>query len=397
MSNKSKSKTREQRTVTPTMPAWATQGVQNLQGMINEFARRDPTEFVAPASLLQERAFSLGGDMASRMAGGGDDDAFSRANLLATAAAGAGPNLAGDAAQVQAAGYDPERGLASLLDVSQLPQVQGARAGAARISQSDINRLINPYLEGVVDTTLADFDASADTVRARQAADAAGARAFGGSRLGVLGALTEGELARGRATKAAELRSDAFDSALGFADREAGRRQQANIANAGFDQEAGLFNAGTQMQSLLANMGAQNQFGLANMDAANRASEFNAANRMAADVANADLAMFDAGQRDNNLQRQLQAAGLLGDLGATAGAEERANIGLLAGLGGEQREIDRAMRNADPTMLQLIAALQGGLPLHLFRGEESSGTSTTTTRRAPMDYAAQIIPSILSF
>jgi len=405
-----------------------------------------------------------------------------------------------DAAQAQLQQYQ-----AALADLENLPQARASGASAAQISQDRIDALRNPYEAAVVDATLADFDVNAERTRAQQAAQAAGAGAFGGSRFGVREAVTEGELARARAAQQAGLLADSYNFAAGLANEDAGRQQQANITNAQLGTQANLANAELGMQGILANMGALNdagrfnaaafnqqslanagmtndarafsadagnraslqnaqlgtsvnlansdainnalqftaaannqfdladqdainRFGLANMDAANRsaldfagrsdaagqfgadafnrsfldyagradsAGQFNAgeANRFGlaqfdannqANFRNADalnnMSQFNAGQRDNMLARQLQAAGLLGDLGATIGAEDRANIGLLAGLGNDQREIDRAFRNAEPTMLQLLAALQAQQPYGLFRGENSSGSSTSTTK-----------------
>ena len=83
--------------------------------------------------------------------------------------------------------------------------------------------------------------------------------------------------------------------------------------------------------------------------------------------------------------RQLQSAGLLGDLGATIGAEDRANIGLLAALGDQQRGIDSAFRGSEATLAQIIAALQSAQPLGTLTGQYSTGTGTsnsTTTQGA---------------
>lgn len=471
-----------------------------------------------------------------------------------------------DAAQAQLQQYQ-----AALADLENLPQARASGASAARIRQDRIDALRNPYEDAVVDATLADFDANAERTRAQQAAQAAGAGAFGGSRFGVREAVTEGELARARASQQAGLLADSYNFAAGLANEDAGRQQQANITNAQLGTQASLANADMGMRGILANMGALNEAGqfnadafnrtslanagmtndarafsadagnraslqnaqlgtsvnlansdainnalqftaaannqaglanagfaqqmnLANMDAFNQAGQFNADafnrvglqdaqlgtsvnlnnaglladalqfeagannqfdladqealnrfglanmdafNRSALDFAgrsdaagqfgadafnrsfldyagradsagqfnageanrfglaqfdannqanfrNADalnnMSQFNAGQRDNMLARQLQAAGLLGDLGATIGAEDRANIGLLAGLGNDQREIDREFRNAEPTMLQLLAALQAQQPYGLFRGENSSGSSTSTTK-----------------
>ncbi len=77
--------------------------------------------------------------------------------------------------------------------------------------------------------------------------------------------------------------------------------------------------------------------------------------------------------------RELQAAGLFGNLGATQGANERANIGLLADLGGQQRAIDANYRTADLSMLQALGSLYGQGQYGLFQGNTQNGTQTTQT------------------
>lgn len=155
-------------------------------------------------------------------------------------------------------------------------------------------------------------------------------------------------------------------------------------ANQNAAQEASRFNAGEYNQSQRDyvgrsdtanqyNVGEQNRFGLTRYQGETDANFRNA------DAVN-DMNRFNAGQQDAALMRQLSAAGLLGDLGSTVGSEDRANIGLLSDLGNDQREIDSAYRNADPTMMQLIAQLQGQQNYGLFRGQNSreSGTSSTS-------------------
>jgi len=105
-----------------------------------------------------------------------------------------------------------------------------ADAQAASVLEN-FNRYMDPYLEGVVNTTLSDFDTNAARARARDAAAAGATGAFSGSRTAVREALTEGESQRGRAAAEAGLRSAAFDKAAGLSTTDAGMRQQTTLAN----------------------------------------------------------------------------------------------------------------------------------------------------------------------
>jgi len=70
----------------------------------------------------------------------------------------------------------------------------------------------------------------------------------------------------------------------------------------------------------------------------------------------------------NDQNRQLSAAGLLG-------SENRANTGLLAGLGETQRGIDANYRTADLSMLEALGGLYGQGQYGLFGGQTTNGTT----------------------
>ena len=145
-----------------------------------------------------------------------------------------------------------------------------------------------------------------------------------------------------------------------FAIQGANLQQQANLSNqsatnqfasqqAGLLADAGAFNAGAQNQAGLANMAAQNQFGLANFGAQN---DMNLANAAAANQ-NAQFnssAMNDAQQQQ--LARQLQASGLLGDIAGQYGQDYRADLGMQADLGNQLYQLQDRYNQAPLTQLQ---------------------------------------------
>ncbi|MED5549877.1 MAG: tail fiber domain-containing protein [Pseudomonadota bacterium] len=210
----------------------------------------------------------------------------------------------------------------------------------------------------------------------------------------------------GRSDTAGQFSADAANrSALDYV----GRSDAMGVANMDARNRAYLDAAGRGDTMTLANMSALNDMSRFNADAANRsaldyagrsdsAGQFNAGQRNQfglaqfgadtdANFRNADalnnMSQFNAGQQDAALARMLQSAGLLGDLGATVGSEDRANIGLLAQLGEQQRDIEQDARNAAPTLAQLIAMLQGSQPFGAMAGQHSTGTGTSTTTNSP--------------
>lgn len=434
---KSTQNTNQTSTTTPNVPWWAVDATRAQQNRINQLGQMDPSQFVAGSSPLQDLAFAGGEALASRMgiqgggqtssapgfadggapvtmSGGGGgpsrsavepygggivglggpdgspgfadggnspNDFFQQAGLLANSVGNAGANTAdrntlGDATQSQTGvlGNAPTIG-----DVGQMD--------AAQIGANDIARLMNPYQQQVIDSSLSQFDSSRDEAAARMAADAAGRGAFSDGRYGIAEGQFNADSVRDRASLEAGLLSQGFNTALSAAENDVARRQQAGAMN--FD---------ANLQRLLANQGVESAYDLNRYGAETQNNQFNAANQntFARDQFAADNTrnMFNAGQEDNALARALQSAGLLGDLGATMGAEERANLGVLSGLGEQQRGVEQDQRNAIPTWLQLISQLNAGQNYPLFTGQTSNaqgtttGTNTTTQSQSPFSMLA---------
>lgn len=211
---------------------------------------------------------------------------------------------------------------------------------------------------------------------------------------------------------------NAFNRAAEFG---ANAGNTASIANTGFRQQAGLanmeagnraseFGANAANQVGLANVGAQNQFGLAqfgaNVDAAEnlaavqnqyglagyqgdlqtnlaqgnidaRAAEFGQ------DALNLN-SRFNAGQQEAALGRQMQGAGLLGDLANAGAANGRADLGMVADLGGIQRQIEQDQRSAPGQQLALMGQLYGQAPYGLFNGKTTTSSGSERGRSIGM-------------
>jgi hypothetical protein len=167
-------------TVTPNVPAWASDLTQNVAGRVGGLLNYDPQSLVAPANGLQNQA-----------------------------AAGA-QSLSGSPWNFDAAA-DLTRGVAQ----AETPDIAG-----------NIGRFMDPYLRQVVGATSADLDANDSRVHAQQDLDLAGSGAFGGSGAALTRSATEGELARARATTLGTLRSQGYAQALGGATSQAQLQQQ---------------------------------------------------------------------------------------------------------------------------------------------------------------------------
>lgn len=191
--------------------------------------------------------------------------------------------------------------------VGDVGEISGIPTVSGRSAADYIDRFMNPALRDVVDTSLADYDTGVDrSMTARSAAAGAGS-AFG-NRRAIADAVYEADTARGRGALSAGLRSNAFDTALGAAQGDAGRFQSADTFNAGTALQTALANQGNQARNLdrstqntQFNAGQYNTAAQFNLGAANRASEFGAGERN----------RFALSNRDNDLMR----LGMLGDAG----------------------------------------------------------------------------------
>lgn len=162
----------------------------------------------------------------------------------------------------QAMALDPRSTLAGLAR-QETPTVQ-----AASLLDTDIARYQDPYTEQVLEPALADIQRRQDIAQQQAQSRAIRAGAFGGSR----SALIESEATRPFAEEAAQtiagLRSAGFSQALGMAEADAARRQQAALGQAELElrarqQQAGLLGGelGEQYRTLglLSGIGGQQQ------------------------------------------------------------------------------------------------------------------------------------------
>lgn len=200
-------------------------------------------------------------------------------------------------------------------------------AYSSDIPSTDISAYMNPYLGLVAGTYARDFDANAGRARAQQASAAALSGGARNSNNAIGRGVLEGELARARGSGIASILDQGYNTA-------------AQLATADLNRAAGT-------------------------------SQFNAG-------LGANMAQFDAGQQDNSLMRQLQAAGLIGDLGLNQSADNRANISLQAQLGQIQRDITG--QNSEAARLAAVQALLAGVPLEAFIGQTKTGTETTNSK-----------------
>ena len=110
-------------------------------------------------------------------------------------------------------------------------QIQAQQVQAGSFLNKNLQDYMNPFQQGVIDTTLSDIERSRQLGAQSGAAAAVRAKAFGGSRHGVAEAETNRGFAEQAARSAAQLRAQGYEAATGLMGQELSMEQQANLAN----------------------------------------------------------------------------------------------------------------------------------------------------------------------
>ena len=206
----------------------------------------------------------------------------------------------------------------------------GVQGQAAQLG--DVSQYMNPYIHNVIDASNADADVNDARALGALKAQAAGSGAFGDSTYGIAQGQAIGDLARARQSTNAGLLATGYNTAQGLNQYDTSNRQSQGLAN-----------QSTAQQSDLANQASSN----------------------------------DA------LNRQLSAAGLLGNLGSAQGADARANATTQNTLGQDERGIAQSQATAPISLAQALAQLYGSNQFGLLQGQTSTGNSTTKSSSDP--------------
>lgn len=156
---------------------------------------------------------------------------------------------------------------------------------AARRGSEFRGDYMDPYIDEVVDASLADYD---NGVAEGYTALRAASPAFANKRLGVAEGQFFNGAVRGRASLSSGLRSDAFRFGSEYGARDADRFLGADVANQDASLRAATANADNLLRSRTFNAGALNEVSLANANNDTSTSIANAGNQTSTSVANAN-------------------------------------------------------------------------------------------------------------
>lgn len=248
----------------------------------------------------------------------------------------------GTAAQNTTAGTVKAQGTTS-------QDVKSRDVTAQMLADMDLSKYLNPYTDEVVNKSLDDMDRSRLQSLNSNSSAAQAAGAFGGSRHGIVDAVTNSETARASGLLASQLRSDAFNNAQNMAVGDISRKIGVDTGNADRSLTAGMSNADRRLQSDTNDANRMLQALMSNRDAALQSDTNNANRRLTSDMSDRDAALQAAtGNRDaalnantNNANRNLSAQqanaqNILDTFLAKSGSRNTAAQGLMSAAAGSQ-------------------------------------------------------------
>lgn len=235
---------------------------------------------------------------------------------------------------------------ASLANRGDIRDISAPTLNAQQFSQGDIDRvmgILDPsYKNAVLDSSLRTIDEQRQRAQFGEADQAARAGAFGGSRYALREADTNRAFGQIAGDTTANLNMDFYRQALGLSQADVDRRQQAELARAGYEFGAAQSNQGVDANVALTNAGLGTQTNIANAGYGTQASIASANSANQAAIAQAQMAL--------DAQRANQGASLTAGLANQQAGFQAANLGLDAGqylTGLDQIERNRSLQDIE--------------------------------------------------
>jgi len=266
-----------------------------------------------------QRATDVANNLGARQFADFTPDFNAGADALRSTVGGQGMSTVGRGADMATAAgmYRPQD-----VNVAGVTAAQGNRGDIRDVSggsflNANIDAYMNPFLQNVAGNVTNDLGRARQMEQMQTASAAAKARAFGGSRQGVLEAETNRNFYDRLGNTLSSLYSSGFDTASNLAGQDLTRSLQAQMANQSADQNLMGLNVGNQQQAALANQQAELVAGTANQNAGLTAN-----------------------------QQQIAAAGLLGNLGQQQQTMGLEGANALMNLGLGQQQFNQAQLDA---------------------------------------------------
>lgn len=300
------------------------------------------------------------------------------------------------AATPTAVGYNPAMATGTGYNPSLMT---AASAADPKKIASGMGAYFSPYIDTVVNNAATDIGRMEARQQAENAAKASSMGAFGGSRHGIVEALTASEAQKNIGDLSGQLRHQGYTTAAGLSAQDIANLMQNNQFNASLLQQAAGSNQTAKNAASAFTAAAGNTASLANQASKNAAGQFTAGSQNTANLASAaakdTASQFNLNHilaRAGGLSGLSQIAAALGQQGFDIGNEI---TGQQAGAGQLQQQLiqqifDRAAGQYD----QFMGMPQNLLNLQLSAlGMNPMTTATTTTgqyKPGMLDWASLI-------
>lgn len=355
------------------LPAWMTQGGEDLYKRANATAMANPIQAYTGQLSPQMAANQVAASQAAAAGRGtGQQQIAQGAQMTQAAAMGQTPRVR--TWQQNAQGYAPAQQTFA-------PSVHADQVTSQNFDGNAAQQYMSPYTTAVQQNTLQEMQRQNQMENAQLGDSAQAAKAYGGARHGVL----EAETRKGQNINMRDYidrsNADAFANAQQQFGADRAANMQAQQSNQGANLQAGTTNA-SLMDVLLGR----------NMDASNQSSQFNAAARNEMANANANRGLqadsTNAGHQQSMLDRMLAAGGQMANIGAQSQDLQSQQIRDLASTGAvEQATQGDALTAAYNEFLRMqdapmdryrdLMGILSGAPRNVTTNGTSSGTSVT--------------------
>jgi len=227
-------------------------GAANAPKSTTTTASIDPelkAEYLANIARAKETAAGLG---VRQFEGFTDDYLRAQDQVTNLGLSGKGQQTTDEAARLAMieAGFTPQQIQAAQSNRQNIQNTSG------QLGSQYMSAYQNPFEEQVVQGALGDIERTRQIQEQANRAQATSARAFGGSRQGVVSGMTNEAALRQAASTSGQLRQAGFNTAAQLGQSDAARALQAQMANQGVDMTIEQANAQLRQQAALANQGA---------------------------------------------------------------------------------------------------------------------------------------------
>lgn len=270
-------------------------------------------------------------------------------------------------------------------------QVAFQNVKAGLLSGTNLDPYFNPYIDAVEKTSLSALEDSRKQSLLGNADSAQKAKAFGGSRSGIIDAVTNAQAAKGAGALSANIRAQGFDTAVANATADINRTFDADKFNSTGQYTAGRDNADRKLTADTGNADRSLRSDMANADRHLQSQTTNNSQALALAAQKPAIAAGFNSIANDAQARSIQDYGLLSSVGQAQTARDQAALD-------QKRGEFEAEQNYDVDRLNLLLSSLGMSPY----GKSETSTKTSTSESKGPDWMSvgtgvlKLLPSLFA-